>query len=111
MPVNTPLYYRQGICIAGGAVGYKMKLQPTIAQSLTEADFMGAPNFGKLIRFIRSMIVMSGPGIPQDTATIPYEDNDTCTMMENTGKPIDQTYKAYIWSSNTMSYANGLNMT
>ena len=78
-----------GVRLAGGTVGYKTKLQPTIAQSSTEAEFMGASDFGKLILFIRS--VMWDLGIPQDAATVLYEDNDACTAMANAQKPTTRT--------------------
>jgi hypothetical protein len=35
--------------IAGGAIGYKTKLQPTVAGSSTEAEFMAAFDAGKLV--------------------------------------------------------------
>ena len=78
-----------GVRLAGGTVGYKTKLQPTIAQSSTEAEFMGASDFGKFILFIRS--VMWDLGIPQDAATVLYEDNDACEAMANAQKPTTRT--------------------
>ena len=50
---------------------------------------MGASDFGKLILFIRS--VMWDLGIPQDAATVLYEDNDACTAMANAQKPTTRT--------------------
>ena len=35
---------------------YKTKLQPTIAQSLTEVEFMGASDFGKILLYVRSVL-------------------------------------------------------
>jgi len=45
-----------GVRLAGGTVGYKTKLQPTIAQSSTKVEFMGDPDFSKLILFICSVM-------------------------------------------------------
>jgi hypothetical protein len=43
-----------------------LKIQPTLAQSLTEAKFMGASDFGRLILFICS--VLWDIGVPQAAA-------------------------------------------
>ncbi|KAL7512029.1 hypothetical protein ACHAXN_009117 [Cyclotella atomus] len=75
--------------IAGGAVGYKTKLQPTIAGSSTEAEFMAAYDAGKMVLFLRS--IMYDLGIPQQAASIIYEDNDGATAMANTQKPTTRT--------------------
>ncbi len=47
-----------GVCLrlAGGTIAYKTKLRPTIAQSSTEAEFMGALDFGKLLLYVRSLL-------------------------------------------------------
>ena len=75
--------------LAGGTIAYKTKLQPTVALSSTEAEFMAACDAGKMILFIRS--IMWDLGIPQQAATILYEDNDACTAMANAQKPTSQT--------------------
>ena len=75
--------------LAGGTVGYKSKLQPTVAGSSTESEFMGAGDTGKMLLYIRS--VMYDLGVPQDAATILYEDNDACTTMANAQKPTPRT--------------------
>ncbi len=40
-----------GVCIrlAGGTIAWKTKLQPTFAQSSTEAEFMWASDFGRIM--------------------------------------------------------------
>jgi len=80
-----------GICIrlAGGTIAYKYKFQPTVAGSSTEAEFMAAYDTGKMILFIRS--VLWDLDIPQEAATILYEDNDGCTAMGNAQKPTPRT--------------------
>ena len=74
-----------GVCLAGGTVGYKTKLQPTVTYSSTAAEFMGASDFGKLLLFIRS--VMWDLGVPQRPATVLYKDNDAFTSMAMAQKP------------------------
>mmetsp|Transcript_27572 Transcript_27572/g.58265 ORF Transcript_27572/g.58265 Transcript_27572/m.58265 type:complete len:259 (+) Transcript_27572:120-896(+) len=76
-----------GDCVrlASGPVDYKSRLQPTVAQSSTEAEFLEATDCGKLILFIR--IILWDLGVPQCDVTIAYEDNDACTAMANAKKP------------------------
>ena len=80
-----------GTCIrlAGGTIAYKSKFQPTVAGSSTEAEFMAAYDTGKMILFVRS--VLWDLNIPQEAATILYEDNDACTAMGNAQKPTPRT--------------------
>jgi hypothetical protein len=80
-----------GVCLrlAGGTIAYKTKLQPTIAQSSTEAEFMGASDFGKILLYVRS--VLWDLGIPQHAASVLYEDNDACTAMAMAQKPTPRT--------------------
>ena len=76
-----------GTCIrlARGTIAYKTQLLKIVAQSSTEAEFMGACHAGKLILFVRS--ILWDLGIPQSAATLLYEDNDACTAMANAQKP------------------------
>jgi hypothetical protein len=80
-----------GVCLrlAGETIAYKCRFQPTIAGSLTEAEFMAAHDTGKMILFVHS--VLWDIGIPQEAATIMYEDNDACTAMGNAQKRTTHT--------------------
>ena len=80
-----------GICIrlAGGTIAYKSRLQPTVSQSSTEAEFIAAADAGKMILYIRS--ILFDLGIPQQSASLLYEDNDGCIAMANAGKPTSRT--------------------
>ena len=80
-----------GICVrlAGGTIAYKTKLQATVAQSSTEAEFMGASDFGKMMLYIRS--ILWDLGLPQESASFLYEDNDACTAMAMAQKPTTRT--------------------
>jgi len=77
------------IRLAGGTIAYKTKFQPTVAGSSTEAEFMAAYDTGKMILFVRS--VLWDLNIPQEAATVLYEDNDACTAMGNAQKPTPRT--------------------
>ena len=50
---------------------------------------MAAYDTGKMILFVRS--VLWDLWIPQEAATVLYEDNDTCTAMGNAQKPTPRT--------------------
>jgi hypothetical protein len=80
-----------GTCIrlTGGTIAYKSKFQPTIAGSSTEAEFMAAYDTGKMILFVRS--ILWDLDIPQEAATVLYEDNDACTAMGNAQKLTPRT--------------------
>jgi hypothetical protein len=79
------------ICIqlAGGTIAYKTKFQPTVALSSTKAEFMAACDVGRMCLFIRSLLW--DLNIPQEAATVAYEDNDGCTSMGNAQKPTPRT--------------------
>ena len=57
------------------------RFQPTIAQSLTEAEFVAAAEAGKLALYLRSML--HDLNIFQDSATPIYEDNASAIAMAN----------------------------
>jgi hypothetical protein len=73
------------IRLAGGTIAYKSKFQPTVAGLSTEAELMAANDTGKMILFVRS--ILWDLDIPQEAATVLYEDNDACTVMGNAQKP------------------------
>ena len=87
------------ILIAGGAVLYKTKFQPTIALSTTEAEisaacdagrcylyiFSAACDAGRCYLFIRSLL--EHIQVPQEATTTIYEDNNGAVLMANAGKP------------------------
>ncbi len=75
--------------LAGSTVAYKTKLQPTIAQFSTEAEFMGASDFGKILLYIQS--ILWDLRVSQHVALVLYEDNNMCTAMAMVQKPTLQT--------------------
>jgi hypothetical protein len=91
--------------LAGGTIAYKTKFQPTVAGSSTEAEFMAIYDVGKMILFIRS--ILWDLGIPQQAATLLYEDNDACTAM---GNAQNLRLRCNTLTSSTSHYAIGWNM-
>jgi hypothetical protein len=76
-----------GICVwlAGRTIAYKSKIQPTVAQLSTKAEFMGASDFGHVLLFMCS--VLCNIGVSQAAALILYEDNNACIAMAMAQKP------------------------
>jgi deoxyuridine 5'-triphosphate nucleotidohydrolase len=77
------------VMLAGGAIGYKTKFQMVIAHSSTEAEFVAACDTAKIILFFRS--IMEELGLPQEDATILFEDNTGALMMANAQQPTKRT--------------------
>jgi hypothetical protein len=73
----------------GSTIAYKSKIQPTVAQSSTEADLMDALDFGCVILFIHSALWVIG--VHQEAASILYEDSNACIVMAMAQKPTRQT--------------------
>jgi hypothetical protein len=65
--------------LAGAVVASKTRVQPTVAMSTAESDFLAASDTGRLGLFIRAVL----PELfqPQHAATTVYEDNDACRMV------------------------------
>ena len=75
--------------LAGGTISYKTKFQDIIALSSTEAEFIAACDAGKNCLYIRS--ILEDLGIPQEEATLIYEDNKAAIAMANAGRPTKRT--------------------
>jgi hypothetical protein len=71
-----------------GPIAWRGHLWPTVAHSSTEA-FYETNNTGRQSLYCRS--IMRDLGIPQEVATILYEDNNGATAMANAGKPTSRT--------------------
>jgi hypothetical protein len=85
-----------GICIqlAGAKIANKTKFQLTVALSTTKAEFMATCDVGCMSLFVRS--ILWDLDIPQEAATIAFEDNDGCTAMGIAQKSIARTHHIYI---------------
>jgi len=61
------------IVYAGAAISCKAKLQPTVAMSSTEAEFISAIYTAKAVKHLHS--ILNDLGLLSPKATIIYEDN------------------------------------
>ena len=75
--------------LAGGTILYKTKFQDIVALSSTEAEFIAACDVGKNSLYIRS--ILEDMQLPQDEATIIYEDNQGAIAMANASYPTKRT--------------------
>jgi hypothetical protein len=75
--------------MAGAAISYRVKTQPIVATSSTEAEFFAAVHAGKVCRYIRS--ILRELGFPPHGPTIIYEDNQSTINIINNGKPTERT--------------------
>jgi len=73
------------IVYAGAAVAYKAKMQPTVATSSTEAEFIAAVYTAKAVKHLHS--VLSDLGLLPLKPSIIYEDNKAAIDMINDSKP------------------------
>ena len=66
---------------AGGAIAYKSKYQEVITLSTTEAEFVAICDAAKIILFFCS--ILEDLEIPQEHATVMFEDNAGALIMAN----------------------------
>jgi hypothetical protein len=60
-------------------ISYKIKFQPTVALSPTQADFMVTCNVGRICLCVRS--ILWDLDIPHEAATVAFEDSNGCIPM------------------------------
>jgi Reverse transcriptase (RNA-dependent DNA polymerase) len=75
--------------LGGGAIAYRSKLQPVVATSSTEAEFIAAVQAAKMAKYLRS--VLTDLGFPQNSATPIYCDNEAAILMTNACKPTQRS--------------------
>jgi Reverse transcriptase (RNA-dependent DNA polymerase) len=75
--------------LGGGAIAYRSKLQPVVATSSTEAEFIAAVQAAKMAKYLRS--VLTDLGFPQPSATPIYCDNEAAILMTNACKPTQRS--------------------
>ena len=83
------LVTRIAIMFAGDIIGFKTHYQDTILHSSTESEFVAACDAGKMILYFHSLF--ADLGIPQNDATILFEDNRSALLMANTQQPMRRT--------------------
>jgi hypothetical protein len=72
----------------GAVVAWKTRVQPTVALSTAESEFLAASDTSRLGLFIRA--VLAEHLQPQHVATTVYEDNDACRMVADSTAPAHQ---------------------
>ena len=75
--------------LAGAAIFYKTRYQPTVALSSTEAEFAAAADAGKAALYLRS--ILQELGVEQLLPTVIYEDNNGARLMTNAQQPTRRT--------------------
>jgi hypothetical protein len=78
------------IKLAGTVVAYKTKLQDTISTLSLESEFMAAYDLAKMLLYVCS--IMWDLKVPQEVASKLCKDNNACTAMANTHKPMTHTW-------------------
>jgi hypothetical protein len=71
--------------LSGAVVSWKTRVQPTVAMSTVESEFLAASDTGRLGIFIRT--VLAELLQPQNVAMPVYEDNDACRMVADSTVP------------------------
>jgi hypothetical protein len=74
--------------LAGAVVAWKTRVQPTVALSNAESEFLAASDTSRLGLFIRA--VLTELLQPQHAAMTVYEDNDACRMVADSTSPTCQ---------------------
>jgi hypothetical protein len=74
--------------LAGAVVAWRTRVQPTVALSTAESEFLAAGGTGRLGLFIRA--VLAELLQPQHAAKTVYEDNDAFRMVANSTAPTRQ---------------------
>ena len=77
------------IMFAGAVICYKTIYQKTIALSSTEAELYALSEAAKTMLYIRN--ILEDLNVPQDNATIIYEDNQGCICVAESKKPTRRT--------------------
>ena len=72
-------------CYSGAAVAYKSKVQPTVATSSTEAEFIACVYAAKIAKYLRS--VLCDLLFPTPGPTPIYVDNEAAIAMVNDDRP------------------------
>jgi hypothetical protein len=76
-------------CLAGGAIAFKSKLQPTVSTSSTEAEFISSVHTAKLAKYLRSILFELG--FAQTSPTVLYSDNLSSIAMVDSNRPTDRS--------------------
>jgi hypothetical protein len=76
-------------CLAGGAIAFKSKLQPTVATSSTESDFNEAVLAAKIAKYLQFILIELA--FPPSGPTLLYEVNKAAINMVNANRPTERS--------------------
>jgi hypothetical protein len=76
--------------LAGAAIAWKCRVQPTVSLSSTEAEFLAASDAGKMALYLHS--ILDELHVPQTYATLLYEDNCGALLMAHASQPTKQSH-------------------
>jgi hypothetical protein len=76
-------------CLAGGAVAFKSKFQPTVATSSTDSEFIAAVLAAKIAKYLRSILIELG--FPPSGPTLLYENHKAPTNTVNGNRPTERS--------------------
>jgi hypothetical protein len=72
-------------CLAGGAIAFKSKLQPTVVTSSTNNEVVAAVLATKIAKYLRSILIELG--FPPSGLTLLYEDSKATINIVNANRP------------------------
>jgi hypothetical protein len=75
--------------LAGAAIAWKCRVQPTVSLSSTEAEFLAASDAGRMALYLRS--ILDELSVSQQFATVIYEDNRGALLMASAAQPTKQS--------------------
>ena len=87
--VTNPSFWGLALAIAGAAIAWKCRVQPTVSLSSTEAECLAASDAGKMALYLRS--ILDELHVPQTYATVIYEDNRGALLMASAAQPTKQS--------------------
>jgi ribosomal protein L30/L7E len=77
------------VMYGGGPIAFKTKQQKAVTTSSTEAELIAAVSAAKVIRYLRS--ILDDLGLPQESASVMYEDNKAVLDIVNKQIPSERT--------------------
>jgi hypothetical protein len=77
------------VMYGGGPIAFKTKQQKAVTTSSTEAELIAAVSAAKVIRYLRS--ILDDLGLPQESASVMYEDNRAVLDIVNKQIPSERT--------------------
>ena len=71
------------VMMGGGAVDWSSKLQPVVAQSTTEAEYIAANAAGRDIAWVRNLLTEFGYSLSESPSTLYMDNNSAIAVAKN----------------------------